>query len=242
MNGHAFMTAQIELDAEIYPGMNDQHSLISRQFFRCAADKPFVRHDLRVWESAVGREPRLKGAGRPRAARRRPACRLAIARQARHRARARCTTTSTRRRQHADARCCQRRTRFGDAAAEDRASARRRDRGAAARRPSAISPTLFAQLAREHKRQGPVDERGQLSRSSRPAAVAWAPTLRRACATVSGALTITQPVRGRRADAADWRLHERHADVCRAHAAIGERGRRRRWDGEDASCVNVCIR
>ena len=62
MNGHAFMTAQIELDAEIYPGMNDQHSLISRQFFRCATDKPFVRHDLRVWESTVGREPRLKGA------------------------------------------------------------------------------------------------------------------------------------------------------------------------------------
>ena len=61
MNGHAFMTAQIELDAEIYPGMNDQHSLISRQFFRCAPNKPFVRHDLRIWESTVGREPRLKG-------------------------------------------------------------------------------------------------------------------------------------------------------------------------------------
>jgi quinoprotein glucose dehydrogenase len=60
MNGHAFIGAQIELDAEIYPGMNEQHSLISRQFFRCAEDKPFVRHDLRVWESGVGREPRLK--------------------------------------------------------------------------------------------------------------------------------------------------------------------------------------
>jgi choline dehydrogenase-like flavoprotein len=60
MAGHAFISAQIELDAEIYPGMNDQHSLISREFFRCATDKPFVRHDLRVWESRVGREPRLK--------------------------------------------------------------------------------------------------------------------------------------------------------------------------------------
>ena len=60
MNGHAYMTAQIELDAEIYPGMNDQHSLISRQFFRCPTDRPFVRHDLRIWESTVGREPRLK--------------------------------------------------------------------------------------------------------------------------------------------------------------------------------------
>jgi glucose dehydrogenase len=62
MTGHAFMTAQIELDAEIFPGMNDQHSLISRQFFRCAADTPYVRHDYRVWESAAGREPRLKDA------------------------------------------------------------------------------------------------------------------------------------------------------------------------------------
>jgi quinoprotein glucose dehydrogenase len=60
MNGHAFVGAQIELDAEIYPGMNDQHSLISRQFFRCAKDQPYVRHDFRIWESRVGREPRLR--------------------------------------------------------------------------------------------------------------------------------------------------------------------------------------
>ena len=64
MTGHAFIGAQIELDARLYPGMNEQHSLISRQFFRCAADAPFVRHDLRVWESSAGRDPRLKdGAG-----------------------------------------------------------------------------------------------------------------------------------------------------------------------------------
>jgi choline dehydrogenase-like flavoprotein len=60
MNGHAFIGAQIELDATLYPGMNEQHSLISRQFFRCAPDAPFVRHDLRVWESSAGRDPRLK--------------------------------------------------------------------------------------------------------------------------------------------------------------------------------------
>lgn len=62
MTGHAFIGAQIELDATLYPGMNEQHSLISRQFFRCAADLPFVRHDLRVWESSAGRDPRLKDA------------------------------------------------------------------------------------------------------------------------------------------------------------------------------------
>jgi quinoprotein glucose dehydrogenase len=63
MNGHAFVSAQIEIDAKIYPGMNEQHSLISRQFFRCPADRPYVRHDLRVWESSSGRDPRLKDAG-----------------------------------------------------------------------------------------------------------------------------------------------------------------------------------
>ena len=42
--------------------MNEQHSLISRQFFRCAPDKPYVRHDLRVWESGGGRAPRLRDA------------------------------------------------------------------------------------------------------------------------------------------------------------------------------------
>jgi quinoprotein glucose dehydrogenase len=62
MTGHAFIGAQIELDATLYPGMNEQHSLISRKFFRCATDAPFVRHDLRVWESSAGRDPRLKDA------------------------------------------------------------------------------------------------------------------------------------------------------------------------------------
>lgn len=61
MTGHAFISAQIELDAEIYPGMNEQHSLISRQFFRCAPDQPYVRHDFRIWESPAGRQPRLRG-------------------------------------------------------------------------------------------------------------------------------------------------------------------------------------
>jgi choline dehydrogenase-like flavoprotein len=60
MAGHAFIGAQIEIDATLYPGMNEQHSLISRKYFRCAADVPFVRHDLRVWESSAGRDPRLK--------------------------------------------------------------------------------------------------------------------------------------------------------------------------------------
>ena len=60
MNGHAFLSAFVEVDAKIYPGMNETHALISRQFFRCKPEAPYVRHDLRVWESALGREPRLR--------------------------------------------------------------------------------------------------------------------------------------------------------------------------------------
>lgn len=60
MTGHSFTSAFIEMDAALYPGMNEQHSLISRQFLRCQTDRPFVRHDLRIWESAFGREPRLR--------------------------------------------------------------------------------------------------------------------------------------------------------------------------------------
>jgi choline dehydrogenase-like flavoprotein len=63
MNGHAFISSFIELDADIYPGMNPQYGLISRQFFRAPKGKPYVRHDLRVWEA--GHEgPRLKANGK----------------------------------------------------------------------------------------------------------------------------------------------------------------------------------
>jgi glucose dehydrogenase len=63
MCGHKFTTAMMELDAKIYPGMNETHALISRQFFRCKPGDPYVRHDLRIWESAAGREPRLQTRG-----------------------------------------------------------------------------------------------------------------------------------------------------------------------------------
>lgn len=52
MNGHSFVSSIVELDAELYPGMNEPHSLVSRRFFRCDPKDFFVRHDFRVWESA----------------------------------------------------------------------------------------------------------------------------------------------------------------------------------------------
>jgi quinoprotein glucose dehydrogenase len=62
MTGHLAYQTTIDLDLKIYPGMNEQHSLISRQFFRCRTDQPYVRHDLRVWENAGGRGPQLRDA------------------------------------------------------------------------------------------------------------------------------------------------------------------------------------
>jgi glucose dehydrogenase len=60
MNGHSFISATANIDDQTYPGQNMTHSLISRQYFRCPTDKPFVRHDTRVWESSAGRDPRLR--------------------------------------------------------------------------------------------------------------------------------------------------------------------------------------
>jgi quinoprotein glucose dehydrogenase len=62
MNGHSFIQASASIDEQTYPGQNMTHSLISREFFRCRTDRPFVRHDTRVWESAAGRDPRLRSA------------------------------------------------------------------------------------------------------------------------------------------------------------------------------------
>jgi len=65
MNGHSFVSAQAETDAKIYAGMNERHGLISRQYLRCRPDQPYRRHDLRIWESNFGRQPRLRsGEGR----------------------------------------------------------------------------------------------------------------------------------------------------------------------------------
>jgi quinoprotein glucose dehydrogenase len=62
MTGHLAYQTTIDLDLKIYPGMNEQHGLISRQFFRCRTDRPYIRHDLRVWESAGGRGPQVRDA------------------------------------------------------------------------------------------------------------------------------------------------------------------------------------
>jgi quinoprotein glucose dehydrogenase len=62
LTGHLAYQTTIDLDLEIYPGMNQQHSLVSRQFFRCRPGDPYVRHDLRIWENSGGRGPQVRDA------------------------------------------------------------------------------------------------------------------------------------------------------------------------------------
>ena len=62
LTGHRNVQAFVALPLRLYPGINEQHSLVTKQFMRVtAADTGgrYVRHDLRVWESAADRGPRL---------------------------------------------------------------------------------------------------------------------------------------------------------------------------------------
>ena len=59
LTGHRNVQGFVELPLRLYPGMNEQHSLVTKQFMRPKSGSPFIRHDLRVWESASGKGPRL---------------------------------------------------------------------------------------------------------------------------------------------------------------------------------------
>lgn len=58
--GHRNVNAYLRLPMELFPGINVQHSLVSKQFMRPGKLSRYLRHDLRIWESSVGREPRLR--------------------------------------------------------------------------------------------------------------------------------------------------------------------------------------
>jgi quinoprotein glucose dehydrogenase len=57
--GHRNVSAFIELPMSLYPGINEQHSLVTKAFMRSPKTDRYVRSDLRVWESSVGREARM---------------------------------------------------------------------------------------------------------------------------------------------------------------------------------------
>jgi glucose dehydrogenase len=58
--GHRNVNAYLRVPMPLVPGINVQHSLVSKQFMRVPRSSRYLRHDLRVWESSVGREPRLR--------------------------------------------------------------------------------------------------------------------------------------------------------------------------------------
>ncbi|MBI4520982.1 MAG: GMC family oxidoreductase [Gemmatimonadetes bacterium] len=60
MTGHRSVQAFIRVPMRLYPGINAQHSLVSKQFMRPGRLDRYIRHDLRIWESAAGAEPRLR--------------------------------------------------------------------------------------------------------------------------------------------------------------------------------------
>lgn len=60
MNGHRNVSAFISLPSRLYPGMQTQHSLVSKKFMRPGPLDRYLRHDLRIWESAAGSQPRLR--------------------------------------------------------------------------------------------------------------------------------------------------------------------------------------
>ncbi len=62
--GHRNVSAYVSVPFALYPGTNEQHSLVTKQFMRHRTGGPrYLRHDLRIWESDVGQEPRIRGDG-----------------------------------------------------------------------------------------------------------------------------------------------------------------------------------
>jgi len=60
--GHRNVQAFVSLPMKLYPGINEQHSLVTKQFMRVPrrADGKYLRHDLRIWESSSGQGARLR--------------------------------------------------------------------------------------------------------------------------------------------------------------------------------------
>jgi quinoprotein glucose dehydrogenase len=59
LTGHRSVQAYVDLPIRLYPGINEQHSLVSKQFMRKPRGTSYIRHDLRAWESSSGKTPRL---------------------------------------------------------------------------------------------------------------------------------------------------------------------------------------
>ncbi len=60
MAGHRNVNGYVTLPMKMFPGMNEQHSLVTKHFMRPGPLDKYLRHDLRLWESANSRGPRLR--------------------------------------------------------------------------------------------------------------------------------------------------------------------------------------
>jgi quinoprotein glucose dehydrogenase len=60
LTGHRNVSGFVSLPIKLYPGLNEQHSLVSKHFMRRPRYDRYLRHDLRVWESAADKGPRLR--------------------------------------------------------------------------------------------------------------------------------------------------------------------------------------
>jgi quinoprotein glucose dehydrogenase len=58
--GHRSVSAFVRLPLQLYPGINTQHSLVTKKFMRPGPLDRYVRHDFRIWESDQGGTPRLR--------------------------------------------------------------------------------------------------------------------------------------------------------------------------------------
>src|SRR6185503_6448457 len=59
LTGHRNVQGFVDLPLRLYPGLNEQHSLVTKQFMRLEPGRPYIRHDLRIWESSSGKTARL---------------------------------------------------------------------------------------------------------------------------------------------------------------------------------------
>ena len=227
MAGHKFISAQATIDEETFPGQNMTHSLISREYFRCATDKPFVRHDTRVWESSAGKEPRLRGADGA----------LLLGDELLNEWRCRALKgSSVRLRAYydshpsADSRLTldpASKNRYGDPMPKIE---HQLDAAATAREAATLAHCTERVRADGERQQRPADWQAvgfdllgspgrrvpNGHRSPRPASRQLRPRARS-----------REPVRDRRADAADRRLHQWHADVRGLVVALGRQNRSR---------------
>lgn len=59
VTGHRSLNTFVEVPMKLYPGVYRADSLLSKKYQR-EHREPYVRHDLRIWESDFGQRPRLK--------------------------------------------------------------------------------------------------------------------------------------------------------------------------------------